>query len=173
MKTLVVGIGSTIRSDDGVGVHAVRAVRDWLEESGRDGHGTSSGRSFRVGGQTVDVAEIGTGGISLLDLVAGYDRLIVLDAVVSGAAPGAVMLLTGDEVARAEHLGAGHEADLPTALAVGRRLAGAGLPEEVFVVAVEAGDIVTFSEQCTPDVVRSIPEAVRVVRGLVLDRGRP
>ncbi len=149
MKTLVVGIGSTIRGDDGVGVHAVRRLkrRDALPD--------------------VDIIELGTGGLALLDFVEGYDRLIVLDAIASGAPPGTVHLLSGEDVARATHLGVGHEADLPTTLALGRKLGDRQMPENVVVVAVEASDIHTFSEQLTPGVKAAVERAVAEVARLL------
>lgn len=167
VKTLIVGVGSTIRRDDGVGMHAVRAVRDWLEKSSGFRSVSSTGNTFRRGRGTIDVAEVGTAGVSLLDLIDGYDRLIVLDAIETGAEPGSVMLLTGDEFARSSHPGACHEADLPAALALGRKLVGGRMPSEIFVVAVEVKDTATFSEEPTPEVERSLPEAVRLVAELV------
>jgi hydrogenase maturation protease len=149
VKTLVVGVGSTIRGDDGVGVIAARRLR----------------ASLRSG--DVDVIELGTGGLTLLDHVAGYDRLIVLDAIASGGAPGTVHVLAGDETARAAHLGADHEADLPTSLAVGKKLLGRRLPREVFVVAIEAASLTDFSEELTPDVEAAVPEALRRVELLL------
>lgn len=139
VRTLVVGIGSPILGDDGVGVHAARRMRE---------RGTPD---------DVEVVELGTAGLALLELVEGYDRLIVLDAIVTGAAPGTLHTLVGEEVARAAHLGPGHEADLPTTLALGRRLAGARMPREVVVLAVEAADLHTFREELTPEVELAIP----------------
>jgi len=148
-QTLVVGIGSPIRGDDGVGVHAARRLRAGSLPP------------------DVDVIELGTAGLALLDLVAGYDRLILLDARVSGAPPGTVAVFSGDDVARAAHLGAGHEADLPTVLALGRKLAGGRMPEEVHVVTVEAQDVGTFSEQLSPRVEAAIPEVLSTVEQLL------
>jgi hydrogenase maturation protease len=151
VRTLVVGIGSTIRGDDGVGVHAARQLklRDALPD--------------------VDIIELGTAGLALLDFVEGYDRLIVLDAITSGASPGTVNVLTGNDVARAAHLGVGHEADLPTTLALGRRLARRQIPKEVVVVAVEASDLHSFSERLTPAVEAAIEPALAEVAQLCGD----
>lgn len=145
MTTLVVGIGNTILGDDGVGVHAVRRLRERPLPDG------------------VVVEEVGIAGLGLLDLAAGHDRLIVIDAICTGAAPGTVHLLKGDEVPTAAHLGAGHEADLPQSIEIGRRLLQERMPQEIVVVAIEALDIQTFSESLTPEVEAAIPEAVKLV----------
>jgi hydrogenase maturation protease len=151
VRTLVVGIGSTIRGDDGVGVHAARRLK--LRDALAD----------------IDIIELGTAGLALLDFVEGYDRLIVLDAITSGASPGTVSVLTGDDVARTAHLGVGHEADLPTTLALGRRLSDRRIPEEVAVVAVEASDLHSFSERLTPAVEAAIEPALAEVARLCGD----
>jgi hydrogenase maturation protease len=149
VRTLIVGIGSTIRGDDGVGVHAARALRQ---------------RPLPAG---VDVIELGTAGLGLLDVVSGYERLIVLDAIVSGAPPGTVHVLAGDDVARGAHLGPGHEADLPTTLASGRKLPGIHMPQEVIVVAVEVRNLTSFSDHLTDEAEAAIPGVVTTVENLL------
>jgi hydrogenase maturation protease len=148
MKTLVAGIGSTIRGDDGVGVVAARRLKASCPNEG------------------IDVIELGTAGLTLLDSAEGYDRLILLDAIVTGAPPGTVHELTGKQVASSAHLGAGHEADLPTTLALGRKLSK-HMPADVIVLAVEVGDLHSFSEQLAPEVEAAIPEVLAQVEKLL------
>jgi len=132
MTDLVVGIGSPIRGDDGVGLRVVERLRR---------------RGLPAGVAAVD---LGTGGLALLDVLAGHDRLVIVDAIISGAPPGTVMELSGAEVARCAHLGEGHEADLPTILELARRGLGSAMPAEVFVVAVEAAEVTRITEQLSP-----------------------
>ena len=145
MKTLIAGIGSTILSDDGVGVHVVHRLLE---------------RPLPPG---VDVVDIGTGGLALLDLVSGYDKLVLVDAAVTGAAPGTVHRFAGTDVASTVHLGVGHDADLPTTLALGKDLMGMSMPDDVIVIAVEAADITTFSVQLTPAVEAAIPTVLAAI----------
>jgi hydrogenase maturation protease len=149
VKALVVGIGSLIRGDDGIGVHAVRRLKD----EGIPDH--------------VHTLEVGTGGLSLLDYVEGYDRLVIIDAIVTGAPAGTVHELHGEETARTVHLAVGHEADLPTTLALGKKLSKT-MPETVVVVAVEAGDLTSFSESLTPEVEAALPKVLSKVRNFYL-----
>jgi hydrogenase maturation protease len=147
--TLVVGIGSPIRGDDGVGLRVVQHLQ---------AGGLPPG---------VEALELGTGGLALLDVLAGHDHLVIVDAIVSGAAPGTVMVLTGQDVARTAHLGEGHEADLPTVLELSRRGLGADMPAEVVVVAIEAGDVLSITEELTPAVAAAVDEAAERVRAIV------
>jgi hydrogenase maturation protease len=149
VKTLVVGIGSTILSDDGVGVRVVERL------------------SERALPAQVEVVQLGTAGLGLLDLVEDCQRLILVDAIVTGAVPGTLHELRGDDVARAAHLGPGHEADLPTTLAFGQRVLGRKLPHQVVVIAVEAEDLTTFSESLTPRVHAAVEPAVARIEALL------
>jgi hydrogenase maturation protease len=116
--------------------------------------------------ENVDVIEIGTAGLSILDHVRGYDRLILVDAIVSGAEPGTVLELAGADIARAFHLGPGHDADLPTVLTFGERLLGELMPRDVVVIAVEAEDVVTVSSALTPKVSEAVKDAAALVEAL-------
>jgi hydrogenase maturation protease len=142
-------VGSDIRADDGVGLHVVRELKRR--------HSTAD----------VDIIEIGTAGLSILDFVRGYDRLILVDAIVSGAEPGTVHELRGSDVARTSHLGVGHDADLPTVLALGETLGGEAMPTEVVVIAVEASDVVSISTALTPHVEAKVADAVALVEALI------
>jgi hydrogenase maturation protease len=149
-RTLVLGIGNPVRTDDGVGVHV----------------------TLRLGQRPlppdVDVAEAGACGLSILDLVTGYRRLILVDAIDVGRAPGTVIDLTLDDLeANAPlHLANPHDTDLVTALSTGRRL-GLELPGEIRIVAVQIEDAQTLSESCTPRVAEAIGEACHRVLDLI------
>ncbi len=81
MKAVVLGIGNTILSDEGVGVHAAEALRAAYDLP--DG---------------VDIIDGGTAGMELLEPLSGVDLLVVLDAVKRGQPPGSLIKLAGDEV---------------------------------------------------------------------------
>jgi len=114
-----------------------------------------------------DVVELGTAGLGLLDIVEGYDRLILVDAIQSGAPPGTVHELRGDELANSANLGPGHDADLPAVLAFGDKLARGRMPRDVVVIAVEGVDVSTVSDRLTPDVEAAVPVVVRLVEEMV------
>lgn len=149
MRTLVLGIGNTLLSDDGVGIYAARAAGTLLDHA------------------EADIREAEMGGFALLDLVEGYERVVVVDAVqCQHCVPGDVMIIREESLAPSLHLTAGHQVDLPTALELGRRL-HRPVPETVIVVGIQAAEVTTFGEQCTPDVAAAIPVAARIIAGLV------
>jgi hydrogenase maturation protease len=143
MKTLVLGLGNPLLSDDSVGIRVARALRDRLASRG-----------------DVVVDEDYWGGLRLMERMVGFDRAIVIDAIMTGREPGTIHHLASDDVPT-QHSASSHDVNLPTALEFGRR-AGAHLPaaQNILLVGIEAADIMTFSESCTPPVEAAIPHAV-------------
>jgi hydrogenase maturation protease len=146
MKTLVLGLGNPLLTDDGVGLRVARALRARL-----------------TGRPDVVVEEDYWGGLRLMERMVGYDRSIVIDASCGGGEPGTIRCLRVEEMPT-QHTASAHDATLATALCFGHRV-GAALPDtdDVLVVAVEAADVTSFGEECTPQVDAAIPRAVETV----------
>ena len=145
MKTLVLGLGNPILSDDGVGIKVAQELRQKLD----DHH--------------VTVAEASLGGISLLDSIVGYDKVIIIDAIqTQKGKAGAIYRMGPGDFSFAKHVASPHQINLITALELGKML-DLAMPKEITIFAVEAEDITNFSETCTPEVERAIPEVVKMV----------
>jgi hydrogenase maturation protease len=147
VNTLVLGLGNTILTDDGVGIHVVRSL---AASHPRDG---------------VTYAEASVGGLRLLDSIAGYERVILVDAIrTAEGRPGDIYRLHPSALRASLHSGSTHDLSLPGALALGRRLQMT-LPddEDLIIVAIEVEDVLTFGEQCTPAVAAAIPRAAEAV----------
>ncbi len=149
-KTLVIGLGNPLISDDSVGLRIVDRLKQQL-----------------AGRLEVDVTEDYWGGLRLMERMIGYDSAIVIDAICTGATPGTIHHLTVNMMATQKSASA-HDVNLPTALAFGRQ-AGAHLPadENVRLIGVEAEDVINFSDQCTPAVAAAIDPAVAEVARLL------
>jgi hydrogenase maturation protease len=145
-KTLVLGLGNPILTDDGVGLVVAARLRADL-----------------AGAAGVEIDEEYNGGLRLMERLAGYDRAVIIDAIVSGAAPGTLHLLSVEDMPTQRTAGA-HDVSLPTALELGRQ-AGLPLPDPscIRIIAVEAADVTTFGESLTPEVAAAVPRAVRAV----------
>ena len=78
--TVVIGLGNVILSDDGLGVHAVRRLRERY-----------------VLGEEVELIEGGTAGLLLLPHLADARRAILVDAIEAGAPPGTLTRLKGED----------------------------------------------------------------------------
>lgn len=145
MKTLVVGLGNPILSDDGVGLRVAQELEGKLNS------------------QEVTVVETSLAGLSFLDLLAGYDRAIIIDAIQTPEGrPGQIYRLAPDVFDVTRHASNPHEVNFATALELGRRL-GLALPGEIVIFAIEVADASTFGEECTPQVGQAIPACVELV----------
>lgn len=145
-KTLIIGLGNPLVSDDSVGLRVVERLKPLLADR-----------------HDVEVSEDHWGGLRLMERMIGFDRAIVVDAIQTGAAPGTIHLLTPEGIATQRSASA-HDVNLATALEFGRG-AGAHLPanSRIQLVGIEAADTLTFSEECTPEVEAAIPLAVEAV----------
>ena len=158
MRTLVLGMGNPILCDDAVGIRLARDFRFRLQAASNE-NASGSGLDVDI------IADCSVGGLNLLDLVLGYDRLIVFDSIrMPGAAPGDWIGMTGATFRETMNLNCVHDANFTTALELGR-LTGATVPEpeNVHIFAVEIADNTTFSEDMTPEVQEAYPEFSREI----------
>ena len=147
LKTLILGLGNPILTDDGIGIHVVREV------------------ATRSLPNNVTCAEASVGGLRLLEVIAGYERVIMVDAIQTPEGqPGAVHRLHAGDLRTSLHAGSTHDLSLPGALRLGRDM-GMALPDDksIRIIAVEVKDVLTFGEECTPAVAAAIPRAVEAV----------
>jgi hydrogenase maturation protease len=146
MKTLILGLGNPLVSDDSVGLRVAEELKT------------------RLAGRTdVEVSEDYWGGLRLMERMIGFDRAIVVDAIQTGAPPGTIHLLAPDDIPTQRSASA-HDVNLSTALEFGRQ-AGARLPKNshIRLVGIEAEDVLTFGQRLTPAVQAAVPRAVDAV----------
>ena len=143
METVVIGLGNAVLTDDGVGLKVVRSLARRL-----------------CGIPGIEVRELYSGGIRLMEALAGFDRAVIIDAILTeGGLPGAVYAPPMGHVFQTRNSHSSHDGSLAVALEFGR-LAGLRLPSEIRVWAIEARDVTSFSEQLTSDVERAVPLVV-------------
>jgi hydrogenase maturation protease len=147
MKNLVLGLGNPILTDDGVGIHIVRQL------------------ALRCPLAHASFAEASVGGLRLLELLIGYDRVVLVDAIrTQDGRPGEVYRLHPGSLQRSLHSGSTHDVSLCDALHLGRGL-GMTLPDDeaITILAVEVEDVWTFGEACTAAVEAAIPKVLQMV----------
>ncbi len=143
-KTLILGLGNPILSDDKVGIEVAHRI----EEKHNAG---------------VDVIEASVGGLGLLDLIVGYEKLIVVDSIkTEGGKPGGLYRLELDDLERTIHTSSPHDTNFATAIEFGKRC-GLSVPEHIDIYAIEIEDNTTFSEQLTPPVKKAVPQIVDTI----------
>jgi len=145
MKTIVLGIGNPILQDDGVGIHAINELRKHLNDP-------------QV---IIDIAY--TGGMNLLDIIHGFDKVILIDAVKQNEGKtGEVKRFLLTE-APAVHSSNPHDVSLSEALLLATRLGETQLPQEIVVIGITVKNTDDFGEHLSREVAAAVPTAVSLV----------
>jgi hydrogenase maturation protease len=151
--TLIIGLGNPILTDDAIGWRVAQALREFLQ---------NEPDSLPV---AVEITEACVGGLSLAEMMVGYCRAVVIDAIMTrGGVPGTVYRFKLPDLPGTLNTASSHDTNLATALVALRRFdAIVPADNEIDIIAVEAEEVLSFSEECTPAVEESIPAAVEAV----------
>lgn len=143
MKPLVLGLGNELLSDDGIGIHVVRQLRDDL-----------AGRA--------DVVECNLAGLALLDVLTGYERAIIIDALHAGRfAPGTVVELDPEDF-RPVPNPSPHYTGLPEMMIIARQL-GLVFPTDIKILGIEISDATTIGGGIGRPILAAGQEVIRRV----------
>lgn len=149
-ETVIIGMGNPLLSDDGVGIAVAHAVAERMK-----------------GRMSLAVTELHTGGIRLMEAMAGFRRAVVVDAMLSGALPGTVLSFDPAGFVTTKNTFSSHDTDFATAFDLGL-MAGISLPEQVSFWGIEAREFDLFGESFTDEVAAALPGAVdKIVAELV------
>ena len=150
MKTLVLGIGNTLLTDEGIGIHVLQALEpelaDWPDVTLLDG---------------------GTLSFTLAGPIEEADALIVVDAANIKSEPGGWTLLEGEEMdafLMSNRKASVHEVGLTDLRAIAI-LAG-HWPEKRAMLAIQPQTI-DWGETPTPAVAAAIPPACAAIHNLI------
>ncbi len=152
MKTLVLGIGNTLLTDEGIGIHVLQALAPHLTEW-----------------PDVTLLDGGTLSFTLAGPIEETDALIVVDAANLQSQPGEWTLLEGeamDAFLMNNRKSTVHEVGLTDLRAIAI-LAG-HWPGKRAMLAIQP-DIVDWGEYPTPAVAAAIPPACMAIHDLIRD----
>ncbi len=150
MKTLVLGIGNTLLTDEGVGVHVVQALEAELSHL-----------------PDVTLLDGGTLSFTLAGPIEESDALIVVDAANIKTKPGEWTLLEGEDMdafLMGNRKSTVHEVGLTDLRAIAI-LAG-HWPDKRAMLAIQP-EVVDWGEMPTPAVAAAIPPACEAIRNLI------
>ncbi len=144
-KTLVLGIGNTILTDEGVGIHVVEYLQNSYPED-----------------ENISFIDGGTLSFSLAGLIADHHQLIVVDAARMGAEPGHVACYEGSAMDRylTGNRQSVHEVGLTDLLDIARL--SEHYPENRALIGIEPANM-DWGEAPTALVAKAIPQAAQIV----------
>ncbi len=147
MKTLIIGLGNPILTDDGVGVKVAQLLEEKIDLTAHP---------------DLTITEASAGGLRLMEALLDYDRVILIDAYYLNpekTVPGRIHSMTLEDlrnVSPTQHSTSAHDTSLVTALDAADEM-GYKIPREFFIYAVEVENILDFSETPTPAVQAAVP----------------
>jgi hydrogenase maturation protease len=138
-RAVVIGIGNTILTDEAAGVRAVECLESDYEL-----------------GDNVLTIDGGTSGMEMIEELSDPDLLIVLDVVKTGAAPGTLTQISGEQIpVFFRKKLSPHQIGLPDVLA-SLELLGA-MPKEILVIGVEFSSL-ELGMEMTPTIAAQVPK---------------
>jgi hydrogenase maturation protease len=151
-RVLVLGIGNTLLSDEGAGVHAVRQLQQQASAAGRSG---------------IEYVDGGTLSFTLAGPIEESDAVVIIDAADFGAQAGAVRVFEGaamDDFLGTERKRSVHEVGLRDLMAVAA-LAGR-LPERRALIGIQPLEL-GWGEAPSPRVAEGISRACARAREII------
>lgn len=146
MKTLVLGMGNTILSDDAVGI----IIERYLEKS-------------LSGFCDIEFKETSWGGFRIIDLLRGYDYAIIIDSIKTESTPvGYIHHLTPNDLLPTLRLNSYHDINFITAIKLAETL-NEKMPADIDIFAVEVDDNRTIREHLSSKVKKSVNECSKKV----------
>jgi hydrogenase maturation protease len=143
MKTIILGIGNPILGDDGVGVHVANELKKQIQNP------------------SITIDEAITGGMNLLDLILGYDKAIVIDAVkTKDGENGEVRRIPLDNFSTM-HSCNPHDVSLIEAIVMAKKMGEDRIPKEIIVIGVMMKEMpCEFGEKLSKKIATAVPKAV-------------
>lgn len=143
---LIVGCGNLLRGDDGVGPILVRHLWD------------------RGMPDPVRLADGGTAGMDVAFKMRGAERVVIVDASATGAAPGTIYRVPGAELAELPPLQGLHSHSFrwDHAIAFARWALADECPDDITVFLIEAADM-TLGADLSPAVAEAMEKVIDVI----------
>ncbi|MCC7565940.1 MAG: hydrogenase maturation protease [Methanomicrobiaceae archaeon] len=146
-RVRVIACGNPLLGNDGVGIR----VMQMLQEKYPD----------------IDAVEGGTGGLGLIPLMEGYDKVVILDAMVGiGDRIGEVRTFRTPPPTHTSSLTL-HDPGIGEVLLIAREI---GMMTEVVTIGIEVGAVGDYSTDIDPELEVSVHDALRCVEKEIMTR---
>ena len=139
-QILLLALGNDIMGDDAVALLAARRLEYQL-------------------GKTIDVVEAPVAGFALLDLMQGYDKVLIVDSAVTEChEPGAIYEIPLADLPE-DAFSSPHYAGLKDVISIAQRLQ-ISFPTEIRILAIEVVDPFVLRESLTSQIHARVPDLV-------------
>lgn len=152
-KIGIIGLGNPLRSDDGIGIYLLEKLVEQKKTLPKE----------------IEYIDGGTGGMNLLHIIAGFDIVIVIDAMQLNAVPGTYRLFTADEIMinKNDLFFSTHENQLPQVIQMLKKLGE--LPKQFFIFGVQPKDnsyktnLSKDLQNKTSDLLKNLKKEIKII----------
>jgi hydrogenase maturation protease len=141
-KTLILGLGNEILSDDGIGPRLVKNLAQMFDDS------------------NLQFKTASCGGLEIMEYLRSFDKAVLIDAIhTRDGKPGNVYYFKPSDFRETSNLSNLHDVNFLTALKLGEILK-LDMPSDLHIIAVEIIEDLEFSEELTPILNKRYPETL-------------
>lgn len=142
------GIGNTIRGDDGIGIYIAEEIKKKLVNKKNN----------------VTVISTETAGLNLLDLIVGYSKLIIVDSiqVSSNNELGHMFELEVNQLNSSNGYFNSHDIDFSKLFKIGKKL-GIKLPRKIKIYGIGIFFVKSFGQKCNLQLGKMIPDIAQYI----------
>ena len=154
---VAIGIGQSLRADDGVGPMVVEAWAAMYPETAQD--------------PRLDVKLCALPGLALLDFLSGFEMAILVDAVLGGPniEPGSLLLFNPKDLETfSSGAGSAHGWGVAETLKLAETLGRDDLPKQIRIIGIAAVQL-DLGLEMSPEVQSAIPAAVEKLQKIVME----
>ncbi len=144
---LLLALGNEIMGDDAAALLAAREVQ-------------------RLDSDEIDIVEAPVAGFALMDLLQGYEKVLIVDSAVTGDfEPGSIHEMSVSQF-HGRTFSSPHFAGLKDVIDVATRLE-IPFPSDIRILAIEVVDPFVLRESLTPEISARLPELVHETRSIL------
>ncbi|MEO0262782.1 MAG: hydrogenase maturation protease [candidate division WOR-3 bacterium] len=141
----MLGLGNSLRKDDRIGLYLIEKLKDKFKN------------------KDIDFLATEEMGFSLLDIVSGYEKLIIIDSILTGEKEaGFIHEIEIDDLID-NSLKSSHYAGIPDLYLISKKL-GLPFPEKVLILAVEVKDIFEIKDDFSEEIKEKIFEIEKNIK---------
>ncbi len=146
-KLLILGMGNKFFGDDGVGIIITEKLNEIFKNE-----------------NNIDIEETNWGGFRIIDLLTGYNKAIIIDALTTGKKPtGFIHKFNYDEIIHSVRMISFHDINFATAVEFAKIL-DIPMPDEITVYGIEVEKIEHFSENLSQEMWEAVDNCVQLVK---------
>ena len=145
-KLGVIGVGNTLKGDDGIGVKLVNRL---------DNEGFPD---------SVEFQEVGTSGLNIVHHLKDFDRVLIIDAIKHEGESGTSIFFRPDEVNESVKVRSTHDANLLEAIELSETLGER--PEEIVIMGIIPEDM-SLRDGLSPLMKEKLPELEERLREII------